>query len=84
MDVVVVKFTNVHGVIGPLEGSRAMLLSILIVTFIASTIRPGLHSEPVLLVFSPFTSILCSVHMNICSLSVSFVVKPLAFVNVSI
>jgi hypothetical protein len=61
-----------------------MFFTIFIMAFILGTIRPFLHTFTMLLIFDPLTNVSSSISMLVGSVSMSFIVAPRSFVDVTI
>ena len=68
------------------KGKRSLpiFLSVLVLSFIASAVRPSFNTLSVLLVFKPVTDVHGPVSMFILAVAVGFVMFPLAGVNVTV
>jgi hypothetical protein len=81
---IIFEATYVHRSIVPFKSSRALLLSINILTLIDRVVWPVLNSVAVLFITIPVTFEGCAPYMHIDSITVSSIVQPLSFVEVSV
>ena len=61
-----------------------MLLSFKVLSVIFGTVGPSFHASSVLLVIEPVTNISGAVCVCVGSVSMSFVVSPLAFIDITV
>lgn len=73
-DLILVEGACVDAAVAEGEHTLAILLTVLVATFIAGAIRPGLNTLAVLLVFKPLTNISGTVSMLVGTLAVSLVI----------
>jgi hypothetical protein len=61
-----------------------MLLSILVLAFVNSAIRPRLMTIAILLIAFPVTHVLGPISMSVGAEAIRLIVDPITFVNVSV
>ena len=83
-DLVLEEGTGVYAAVGEGKSTLSVLLPILVVAIVPGTIRPCLHSLPMLLIFEPVAYVRRSVRMLVCALSMCLIVEPLAFIDITI
>jgi len=66
------------------EPTASLLLSLLIGTVVASTVRPGLDSVSVLLIIVPLSFVIGTVSMGVAAVALGFVINPLALIDIAI
>ena len=84
VDIIFAELADEHGLVCPLEGSRAMLLSVLIVSFVAGIVKPSFDSVPVLLVFGPLSRVLGTIKVDVDTPSMGLIVEPVPFEHVPV
>jgi hypothetical protein len=84
MHFVVLPVAFIFGSVGPLEHAFAVLLAPQVVSAVERAIWPLLSAEPLLLIFMPATFVGGALRVEVLSLTMGFVVNPLALVDVTI
>jgi hypothetical protein len=84
MDVVFKEFSIVGRTVGPEELTMAVLLTIAVLSFIASVVRPDLLAVTVLLIFEPVTFVTGTISVMIFSVTMGFIVLPFSVVDITV
>jgi hypothetical protein len=84
LNLIHLKLPCVDRPIGKSELTMAILFAFIVFTFVDGAIRPRLQAEPVLLIVLPRADILCPIGVGVSTMAVSFIIDPVAFVNVTI
>lgn len=78
------KLTLVHRAVSESEPSLAVFLTFTIVTLVNCTVRPGLKSEPMLLVVFPLSDVFSAICVSVGPVTVCFVILPVSFVQIAV
>ena len=84
MNIVVMKLAHVLRAIVPLKGTKALLPTFLIDSFILGVVTPDLDSKPMLFVFHPTSYILRTIHMFVSSIPVGLIINPITLIHITI
>ena len=84
LNLIHLELSRVYRSIGKSELSMAILLAFEVLTLVNGAIRPRLQSESVLLVILPAAHVLGTISVSVRSMTVSFVIDPVAFINIPI